>query len=346
MPFIRHSLSLVLICTQLFAVHVFANDDPTPFALDAGRAPTSGIDKTLEWDNKSDFKAVKRVVLPEYSIEFLMDNSAASSAGTTSVAMRWQLQGVGSAEFQAITDAAYADLRQSLEAAGFEVVTADAMQAQPAYAKMQAQGKPSGTATDSGLVMAPAGMVVMPLGTLSERDQGSSGMLGGLSALKQMGAVASAISGGFDTQEMVLALDATVLQLHIAVDFSRLEAKRGLAQRMSGKVAVEGTTQPAIAAESTALRIFTNEQKGARIALAQPLLLPPDTFAGSEEATSTRTKLGDAAGTLLRIGAGISGSSETKEYVVTAEPEQYKLRMIEGLAQLNAALVASLAAAR
>jgi len=335
----RRRLPLLLASTLLSATPVFAAS--ATFALDPGAAPTAGIENTLAWSDKSAGKNLQKLVLPEYSIEFLVDNSASSAAGNTSVAMTWQLKGVGPAEFQAITDAAHENLRQQLTAAGFEVISTEEMSAHPAYAKMRAQGKESGTATASGVVMAPAGMVVMPLGTLSSRESG-----GALSAMRNIGKIGSAISGAFDTNEMAQGLNASVLQLHIAVDFSQVEGKRGFAQRLSGEANVEGHAQPSIAATSTALRFMTPAQKGGALTLEKALLLPADTFSGSEEATRTSTRLGDAAGALLRLGAGISGSSQHKEYVVTAEPAQYKTRMIEGLTQLNAAIVARMVKAR
>jgi hypothetical protein len=335
----RCRLPLMLTSALLCTTPVFAANDT--FTLNPGTSPTDGVENTLSWSDKSAGKNLKKVVLPEYSIEFLIDNSASSAAGKTSVAMTWQLKGVGPAEFQAITDAAHDNLRQSLAAAGFEVVGAEEMSAHPAYAKMRAQGKESGTATASGVVMAPSGMVVMPLGTLSNRDSG-----GALSALKGLRTVGSAIAGAFDSNEMAQGMNATVLQVHVAVDFSQVEGKRGLGQRLSGEAKVEGNAQPSIAATSTSMRLLTPEQKGGQLTLEKALLLPQDTFSGSEEATRTSTRVGDAAGALLRFGAGVGGSSQTKEYVVTAEPAQYKLRMSEGLAQLNAAIVARLVKAR
>lgn len=343
MPAFSTRFALAAACLLISAA-AQAKEAPEPFALQPGTELTAGADSTLDWSNSAAFKGVRRVVVPEFSIEFLQGNAAGSSAGKASVAQQWRLEGVGPAEFQAITDAAYAQLLATLQAAGFDVVGAQTMRAHPAFAKMQAQGKPSGHATGAGLAMAPAGMLVMPLGTVGQRSDG--GALGGaLKTLQTFSAVSSAISGGFDTQEMARGLDATVLQLHLAVDFSQVGAKRGLLQRMSGKAEVSGKAQPSIAAGAQ-VRFMTPATQGATLQLARPLLLPEDTFNGTREATSSATKTANVAGALLRFAAGVGGGHETVEYEVSAEPEQYKRRLIEGLGQFNAAVAARLAAAR
>src|SRR5690606_19071776 len=132
--------------------------------------------------------------------------------------------------------------------------------------------------TQSGVVMAPTGMVVMPLGTLSNRQSG-----GALSALKGLATVGSAVAGALDTNEMAQGMNATVVQVHVAVDFSQVEGKRGLAQRMSGEAKVEGSAQPSIAATSTTVSLLTPTQKGGgQLTLDKALLLPVDTFSGTQ----------------------------------------------------------------
>ena len=92
----RCRLPSMLASALLCSAHAFAAN--ATLALDPGPDPTEGIEGTLSWNDKSAGRNVQKLVLPEYSIEFLMDNSASSAAGKTSVAMTWQLKGVGPAE--------------------------------------------------------------------------------------------------------------------------------------------------------------------------------------------------------------------------------------------------------
>lgn len=324
---------------------MLAKDDKPPIAMQPGTVLTPGLMAAFDLPSAAQFKGVKRVVVPEFSIEFLTDNGASSSAGNASVQQVWKLQGVGPAEYQAITDSAYAALQRALGAAGYEVVAPDALRAHPAYAKMVSAGKPSGLRTDSGVAMAPAGMVVMPLGTLSARGDSGGGPLGGLKALQTIGTIGGSLSGEFDVDELARGLDATVLRVRISTDFSQVGGERGFLQRMSGEASVSGKAQPSIKAGATAMRAFTPQQKAAQMSLANPLLLPEDTFAGTRDATSTATVAGDVAGALLRFGAGIKGGSQTKEYEVLAEPTQYTLRMSEGMTQLAQGMAGRLAEA-
>lgn len=339
------ALCTTLACTVVHSDIALAKDDRPAVALEAGTAMPANLVSAFELPNPEQFKGVKLVVVPEFSIEFLTDNGASSTNGNTSVSQVWRLRGVGPAEYQAITDAAYSALLRSLVAAGYEVVPSATMLAHPAYAKMSSAGKPTGLRTDSGIAMAPSGMVVMPLGTVSARQSNSAGPLGALQALQTIGTIAGSLGGESDVNEMARALDATVLRVRIATDFSQVGAERGLLQRLSGKASVSGKAQPTIKAGATALRVFTPQQKAAQIMLANPLLLPEDTFVETREATSAATVAGDVAGALLRLGAGISGGSQTKEYEVVAEPAQYTLRMSEGMNQLAQGMVARLAAA-
>jgi hypothetical protein len=340
------ALLSTLALAAVFAASPASARDAKPIALPAGAA---AIEAAIELPDAAHFKGVKRVVVPEFSIEFLTDNGASSSASTTGgtnrVHQRWKLAGVGATEFQAITNEAYAGLLKALTAAGYEVVSAEAMRAHPAYAKLQAKGQATGVATNGGLAMAPAGMAVMPMGTVSSRSAG--GPLATLAALQTMGAMASAVSATFELNELAQGLDATVLAVRVGTDFSEVGATNtGFIGRMSGNAGVAGKAQPSLKPQSTAIRLITPAVKGAQMTLTAPLLLPADTFSGARDATSTAAIAGDIAGALIRFSAGAGGSSMTKEYEVTAEPAQYTQRMTEGIDQLMQAMAAKLAAAR
>mgnify|MGYP003504496903 FL=1 len=75
-------------------------------------------------------KGIKRVAVPVFAVEFIVaDNVTAqtsgfAAAGRASSSMYYKLLGAGEPEFQAITNALYAQFLAELQASGVEVLSA------------------------------------------------------------------------------------------------------------------------------------------------------------------------------------------------------------------------------
>lgn len=342
---LRTLAAAALAATLLGSGAVMARNDATPLALPAGPTPPADLAAALSIADASGLKGASRVAVNSFSVVFVHGNVASSQAQKASVTVSYELQGVGPADFQLLTDQAYERFVAALGAAGFEVLPRSALAQQPAFTRLQAAGQPSGQRRDAAVAMAPAGLNVPPLATAAAagREKGLGASLAGLSA------IGSAIGGAGDVDELARALNATVLDLIVVVDFAELQASGGsLLDRLSGTGTAKVSSKASVrlVPEATVLRWFTPAQKASSLTLNRPLLLPDDTIAEVTQRNSAGTTAGNVAGALISFAAGTGSRHETREYQAIAQPEPYRQRVGDGLAQFTGAAAASLGAAR
>lgn len=340
-----HALkSVLLVAAAVLAAPVWAakGDAPAPVILQPGVAPSAETAAALEVTDVAALKGIKRVAVNSFTVVFVSGDAATAAADKTAVTVRYELQGVGAPDFQAITDQAYEGFLAELRSAGYDVLDSDALKAHPAFAKLQAGGQPSGLRRDSLTAMAPAGLTVPPLATTALiRDSGLGAALSGLSA------VGSTISAATDMDALARGLDATLIDVTAVVDFAQLKASGGgMWGRLTGSNAVEVTSKAAarLTHGVTTLRLYTPAQKGSVLTLSRPLLLADDTIAEVTQRNSGSTTAGNIAGALLSAAIGGGSRSSSLDYQAIAKPEAYRLRVGEGLTQLRAAFLARLSA--
>ena len=123
------SLWAVLLAALAFnPTLVAAADAPAPVAMDAAFNPTEQASRMFTVALPQVLKGVKRVAVPLFTIDFTTaasesaETSGFAAAGRARVASFYKLKGVGPADFQALTDAAYArflaDLHDTAEFEG------------------------------------------------------------------------------------------------------------------------------------------------------------------------------------------------------------------------------------
>ncbi|HWK36957.1 hypothetical protein [Sphingomonas sp.] len=156
---------------------------PVSFAPEADHA---GDAASLIWVNKpGSAKGVRKVVIPFFQVQFVIDSDTSASAGKASSKMMVRLDGPGADQMQAITDRLYRRLVADLTAAGIEVVSTDAARNYTNFAKLQDGGKPSGSKIDghrgvNSLFFAPRGMnfYFLPTQDIAYTGAGSFGGFG------------------------------------------------------------------------------------------------------------------------------------------------------------------------
>jgi len=118
----------------------------TTLALTTLCAGGSAMAQTVSVDNEagSAFKGAKRVVISQFGVEFYTQLVAIGRAGGNTATQTTTLVGVSDATLQGVVDKLYAETVDKLKAAGFEVVDAADLVAEPQYqALVKAYGKPS-----------------------------------------------------------------------------------------------------------------------------------------------------------------------------------------------------------
>lgn len=180
----------------------------------AADSPSLGDDKT------SAFKGTQKVAIAEFGVEFYTQLvSEAHKNSGASARYFAALQGVAPADFQAVTDKAYADTVSALKAAGFEVVDPAMLAANADYQALAGKyGAPSPyTFTDSSivksepnisLIYAPAGMPAYFSSSTARGDFGQR--------TSQQNYARGSKEG-----EVAKELGATLLHIHYLVGFAQ-----------------------------------------------------------------------------------------------------------------------------
>jgi hypothetical protein len=337
--------SAVLAASALISTsHAQAANAPEPVAITAAFNPTEQASRLFTVALPQVLKGVKRVAVPLFTVDFSTadsesaETSGFASAGRARVASFYKLKGVGQAEFQALTDAAYAQFLADLQAAGFETVAAERWQASGSYRKMAATGKPAPALRDDGMMLAPAGMAIYGF---SQAAAGGSkpGLLSGLSA---MGSAFSAVGAAVDAVELGKELDAAVVEVQLRVNFVQLtNENKGFLGRLSGTASVGSKVYPSIVGATYSVQSSTR----GTLTLKQPLAMDASVFSDVRKAPTTTADVASAVAVgLLRLAIGSKDSNSSEEMEAVADPARYREVVGSGLGVLNQMFVQRLRA--
>lgn len=289
-------------------------------------APTAEHDAdapALVWVNKpGSAKGVRRVVIPFFQVQFVVDSDTSASVVGASSKMMVRLQGPTPEQMQAITDRLYARLLADLAAAGLTVVLPDEARAFPSFARLQDGGKPSGTKVDghqgvNSLFFAPTGMTFYFLPTQDVAHTGAGSF------------------GGFSTamippkeQALMAESGAAVLGFRAVVDFAQLSNNDRAPLRMFRSTARTGA-KAAIAIRPIATQLWlmtpaakpgvTDMQNRMRLEVQAPLMVDTDAITSMTDARTRGDKRGQAIGNALGVLMG-GGISKLAKYDVTVDP--------------------------
>jgi hypothetical protein len=336
----RRFLALAALCLGLMQPACAREPAPVPLPepFDVAAAAAS----LVEVSSARALKGIRRVAVPQFSIEFVTsdkvtaETSGFAAAGRASVSGYYRLVGVDEPDFQALANQLYAGFVQALQAQGLEVVAPEQLAAAPTWKKLVAGGVPLPLRGDSSITLAPPGMALYG----ASRMLANSGKPGVLASLSAVGAgftgVAEATENLALTQELGgAALVEVALKLH----FAQLKNEnQGFLGRLSSTAAVSAKLHPI----PTQARLSV--QQGAEVAVIsakQPLLLDPAAFSEvRKQAATTGEVAGAVAVGLLRLAIGSKDSSSSEKYEVVADPQRYGERITANLAQTNAMLIA------
>ncbi|WP_457419066.1 hypothetical protein [Roseateles sp. P5_E7] len=315
--------------------------EPTPVLLpqpfDLAQAAASLVEVT----NVKALKGLKRVAVPQFSIEFVTsdnvraETSGFAAAGRASVTGYYRLVGVAEPEFQALTDQLYASFVQALQAQGLEVLTPQQLAAAPTWNKLVAGGMPLPHRADTSITVAPAGMALYG-GNRMMANQGK----GPLAALAGFSAGISAVSEAMDNVTLQQELGgAALLEVAMRLHFAGLtNDNKGFFGRLSSTASVSAKAHPILT--QARMQVFAGPD-GSLISAKAPLLLDPAAFTEMrKEAATTGDIAGAVAVGLLRMAIGSKDSSSSEKYEVVTDPQRYNERIGANLMQTHAMLIA------
>ncbi|MGQ3050859.1 MAG: hypothetical protein ACT6S0_03655 [Roseateles sp.] len=314
---------------------------PLPGPFDAASAAASLVEvsgvKALK-----DLKGSRRVAVPQFSIEFVTQDSVSSetsgfaAAGRASVSGHYRLTGVAEPEFQALTEQLYASFVQALQAQGLEVLTPQQLAASPTWARLTAGGVQVPLRGESSITVAPPGMALY--GT--HRMLANTSKKGTLAALAGFGAAVTGISESVENVTLQKELDgAALVEVSMKLHFAQLKNEnRGFLSGLSNTAAVSARLHPIL---THARMTVMSGSEGSTLSTKAPLLLDPAAFTEvRKEAATTGEIAGAVAVGLLRMAIGSKDSSSSEKYEVVAEPQRYRERIAANLAQTHAMLIA------
>ena len=347
-----HALAVAAFTTLLLAgtaAPAGAAAAPTPVAVDGSfsAADVAAQGFTIA-DNKA-LKGISRVAVPVFVVDFVTaDNvrtqtSGFGSAGRASAALYYKLLGVGEADFQALTDAMYADFLQRLKDSGLEVLGKDDFQAAATYRKLADGGEKAPVKSDTNTVLTPPGMPIYGFARMSSGPaKPSSGLFGALSGI---GAGFSAAGDAMAGADLATQLNAATIEVRLRVNFVELaDHNKGFFGRLSSTASTTGKAFPSI--DGVMVQVQQGQIRSS-MTLDRVLVLDPAVFADVREKPTTA---GDVAGAvfagLIRLASKSSDSSSSTEMEAIADPVRYKQIVAAGMNSLSDVVVARLKAER
>lgn len=332
MSFIPHRRGLAaatfaLACT-LGAVAVHAKDAPEPVSVEAGFNAAEMSGKLVKLTEAAALKGLSRVAVPQFSVQFVTFDSATAetsgfaSAGRARVSTSYKLVGVAEPEFQAMTEALYAEFLQALQASGLEVLPLAQVAAAPSYAKLLASGVMAPVREDNSVTVAPAGMGLYgthrAVATAAPKNAGVFGALSGIAN------VASAIGSVGDVQALSKELgDAALLEVHMVVNFVELtNHNKGFFGRLSSTASLGVKTNPSVGSATMGVQVGASRSTAT---LNNPLALDAAAFKEvREQAKSTGDKAGAVAVAVLAFAIGSKTNSSSDAMEAVADPARYR----------------------
>ncbi len=317
-----------------------AANAPEPVAVTAAFNPTEQASRLFTVALPEVLKGVKRVAVPLFTIDFTTadsesaETSGFAAAGRARAASFYKLKGVGQADFQALTDAAYARFVADLQAAGFETVAAERWQASGSYRKMAGTGKPAPALRDDGMMLAPAGMAIYGFSQAGMGGSSKSQLFGALTSMgTAFSSASSAMGAAMDAVELGKELDAAVIEVQLRVHFVQLtNENKGFLGRMAGTASVSSKVYPSITGATFSVQSSTR----GTLTLKQPLALDASVFSDVRKAPTTTADVasGVAVG-LLRLALGSKDSNSSEEMEAVADPARYRDVVGSGMTALN-----------
>ena len=286
--------------------------------FDLNESPATLAKTFVDAKKPSALKGIKRVAIPNFQVEFAVENSTSAfgggTAGSASVKSRVMLIGIEDAVFQKIADDLYDKLVADLTAAGIEVLPYDKFKDNEHYQKIKSKFRPSATEMRSqdgrSKFYSAHGQPMYFFGKDTH--------IGGVSAI---GEAFTTVQPQNIEPSIARDLDAALLSVRMMVDIAKQESSGQ--HLMGGFASVKTEAQLNIMAQFTDYKVLTPHNGMAVISLVKNI--------NSAEQVFEMKKASD-----VNIDASAFGGADTKKiaYVLVATPETYSKAVA---AHLNAA---------
>lgn len=365
-------LSIPLLC--LFIATPLHAGELSYFDLKA--APEAQVSTYVDSEGIERLKGMRRVVVPQFRIEFQLRAEASASDGrylgggqhaSASSTVYVHLKGVDDTLLQKLADQTYASFVQDMAARGIEVIGPDMLVDVPEYEPVLRVGKPSGETLETkdsiSRFFAPTGGRVYALLRRTDKDRQGFG-----SGLK---------TGFADTQKEIpnaeLALakkyDAPCLKVLLTITPARVKAGAAAGGGLIGaavSLMSSSEVKPGLTVTEESRMVFRSaghsasdfkifggkrffgkkvrdfsEEGDSAIFLKQDVRVA-DAISQSEmqETTSGLDKVGNAIAPVMALTLGVS--AKHVEYTVEADPELFEKVAGEEISASNRMLIARL----
>lgn len=285
--------------------------------------------------NGAAMAGVSQVVIGSFVVAFLTERTDSARAGGGLLgggfggrsSARSTLAGVTDAEFQAATDAAYADFLAQLRTAGYEVAD------RAAWVAAMTRSSPDENGREQGVIMARESRAESRLfsptalgGPMMPRE--SLGHLMG----RGIGQNASGIHMSANSQTYARETGQAVLSAFYVVDFANAETYGGWF-RNSSAVSVQAGL--ALVPDLSMLIAFAPDRRIVTATLKEPVAVGGD-FGTFDETTGGGHRAAEIATNVIGILGGV-GTRSTKRFTMQADPG----RWVQGMQQLSTVANAS-----
>jgi hypothetical protein len=285
------------------------------------------------------FAGVQQVVIGSFNIAFVHEKTdkAFSGRGTAfggSSIAKSKLAGLSAAEFQAVTDAAYADFTEKLKAAGYTIADRASYSAFPDMAsqRMIASGAEGTVQADKNekakaLYFAPSAFGPTPIvaGSITGGTFGAFGQFG------------SAIA----RNKFAIATKTPVIDVRYVIDYADAKFRGGA---FSFGSSVKLTAQLAVVETLSTVTLTDARGMLGTLTLQEAVAVDGD-FGELANTTTGGQRAEQAIGNVIGILGGI-GTQSRKFFTFTAVPDAYRGGATDAAVRTNATMIARIAALR
>lgn len=292
----------------------------------------------VDEDKVSAIKGQKKLVIAEFGVEFYTQLHATGHGGSGSNAQTTAvLTGVSDDTFRAITQQAYADTIASLQKAGFEIVDAATLRANPKYQDLEqkygsaspfvltdeklSDGEPSISKTFAPEDMRAFFSSSLGRGNFSQRFESQN-------------------QGRGDKEgDIAKALGVTLLHVHYLASFGTVSGSKNNAWLAgAAKAKASFTAQPLLFPTDTEFQFVTESGKrtfsssprlrhSGAVFLKDPLIAADNIFS-LQDTTSGASKKSDAIGNAFSSLLGVGGQKRKNSEVAPSSEEAFKTTYI------------------
>jgi hypothetical protein len=314
-----------------------------PLALPAQGADPKPVIKV---DKPAAMNSTRQVAIGSFVVAFLIERRDSAKAGGGLLgsgfggksSARSNLAGLTDADFQAATDAAYADFERQMQAAGYTVADRAAVLA----AVTKGGAKPEANGSEHDLILGRNAKAEARLFAPS----GWGGPLIAREYLGMLGAggfrgVSSALNLSLKGQEFAKTSGQAVVNVFYVVDFAQAETYGGAFRNVS---AVNVKAGLATIPEASKFVVYAPRGQVGTATLRQPIAVG-GAFGEFADAQSGGEKALNAAANVIGFLGGI-GTNSSKKYTMTADPAAWRGGLAELMGATNAQFIAAMNGAR